>query len=72
MIGEKLTVADYALVSVFFTKVLNSYGQPLPLLKALYERHTTLKAYIEKHLEKEKFGLFLREKRQEPSFFNLI
>ena len=63
--GSKLTVADFAIISVFYSKVLNTYGQPLPLLKSLYERHTNLKAYIERNLETEEFGVFLKQKRQE-------
>ena len=59
-----MTVADLAIISVFYSRVLNSYGQPLPLLKSLYERHTNLKAYIERNLEAEQFGVFLKEKRQ--------
>lgn len=50
--GENITVADYALFTVFHSKVLNSHGHPLPLLKALYDRHTNLKAYIESNLGK--------------------
>jgi glutathione S-transferase len=42
LVGNQLTIADYAVVAVIHSKVLNSYGQPLPLLKSLYEKHTYL------------------------------
>ena len=61
--GENITVADYALFTVFHSKVLNSHGHPLPLLKALFDRHTNLKAYIESNLAKEPMAEFLNEKR---------
>jgi glutathione S-transferase len=61
--GENIAVADYALFTVFHSKVLNSHGHPLPLLKASFDRHANLKAYIESNLGKEPIASFLNAKR---------
>ena len=61
--GEDVTVADYALFTVFHSNVLNSHGHPIPLLNALFNRHAHLQAYIESNLGKEPMARFFREKR---------
>ena len=65
LVGDKLTIADFAFAGFIFNAFYNDASEVAPLLRSIFEKFETLKGYAE-HLQNEVLKEYLETRPKRP------